>query len=1765
MAITSASTSGPTSFTSANDYGKVLTFNSTDGISVGSFVLSADQTTIPANANGNKGLKVTKVDPGKVTLNGELPGYVPTGTPVSFIGQPPGTVDLTTAPGYATFTCNPSSGTGTTLTFPSDKTDGIPVGATLDPIPGLVASGTQVTGATATTLELSTALRAALPAGQALTFKFKLSSGIIQHTKTIPVSWDFFFGEHYAVIPAGAATAVIPLTLTGTLPAYLDIKIRAVRVSKKIPDSITYYNVKVTDGELPAAELYQAIPASETSLYLALPPPPNAHTILLDMPGDGTPPNFGDLRLAIGNALKKDPIDGVTLPTLVNSSANCRRTAYDIAWSDHNDLPPLPDPLESLYTNPPNAGGGGSTTGTTSGGDSSSSNYEMDRQKFEGALKSFYSTRNANAERLTKFVAAASAAVACEQLSRSATTALIEFPVDPSATLTAAVESEILLGGLGVGGLSGLDFGVPAAFFYVLGASLHTTTTAAQRFQMATGDSVERLLQQFGTAEDTSLIGDPQGFAGDGLGSLTGITSFQAARRLSALGVSAASGSPSVTVLAGSPLASVVGDWLAATDPAGTQSPPPSYQQDDFAIWSRQLAVHDPQGYLDLDLDALTQGLVIPPFAASPAADATSGSTLTFGPGSGIGAGMPVSGPGIAPGTTVTAVNVSGATTTVTLSAPVTGTVATTSLLVFNYCIPPVTASTISACRAGKAELAFGDTTGISAGMTVLGVGIAPGTTVLSVTATAVTLGTGVTADVAAGSSIAFAVAPGSALPAVHAKTTAGCPSGTSLLTFAAATGVSAGMTAVAAGLPSGTTVLSVTAATVALSENATADIGTGSQITFVLAGGGPLPSLAARTTQDCPSGKQLTFSGTGSISVGMSAFGAGLAAGSTVADVTATAVTLSIDVTADVPSGSLVTFAFLPSTLAGQIAAWLPGTTSPATPHPTVATLKQVTAAQWTGFFAQPGNPQWLPPFTRPVAPGISSGQATPQAGYVATRIRAFVRAVQQFFTVSTVATTAQLPGAGTAATFDVPGYDPIKLAAENMSGFQFGGTLSDTAQAAAQNAFPGDQAGQAWLVQAMTTINELWEVAAAAVVPPASGTLPPEVSFSFSVMEALYARGFRSAADITALSQDDFQLALTGTVAYESVGALYSQAQITPPSSPAGGPPGTTFQPVNPDGSLVDCVPPPCLSPTGPIAYLQEMLTVSGLSSCDDPARASLTLDLAEPAEAGTTVLAFDTAAGVRPGMSATASQIPAGSTVSAVSAATATVTLSEPLSAKAPAGTVVTFAAPTLGTMLSQRRGPVGALTASRANLETPLPLIDLVNECLEYLGAAATPAGGTVYDTTAQMPDVLPGHSTPAAPGDANAAVEPAVFNKLKADFSACLLPYSQALDVSRTYLGWLGSSRFEEMRTFRRSITEFVLDPANEPAGFQAWLWRYPVRVDIAIEYLGITPEEYATLFQGAAAPPCVPTQGVLAGEGKPDGAALAAAPRGTIGLPAFLAETCLSYCEFYELWQSGFAGFRNGADREGGTFPECVPCCPEELWLQFPGNQQEHDMAELLVFARLWRKLRESCDGGYSFAELRDICDVLQLQRGGQSGLRPPAGGVPDAAGRLGAPPRQSRRPGRAGRGRGGPHAPAGAVGRPGRGPVAVGGAAADHAGGAARAAAAWLRAASPGVRQAADREPRPAVPAGWVRPGLGHRLLARTSGAHAAVRRSAGQGLRLPVQRRRADLPVHRRPAPRRRRPVPTAGGERGAGRPARAARRRARPRPVAAAPGTT
>ena len=168
----------------------------------------------------------------------------------------------------------------------------------LSPVPGLIEPGTTVTDATTTTVTLSQPLDGPLPAGQAITFNFMLSSGIAQHTVTLPVQWSFFGGEQYAVIPAAVATAVIPLN--SAPPDYLDIGIKATRGQELIPISETFYNVRWNSDVLPETpDQYQAIPASDTSLYLALPPPPALKPISLTIPCDGSAPQFDELKGAI--------------------------------------------------------------------------------------------------------------------------------------------------------------------------------------------------------------------------------------------------------------------------------------------------------------------------------------------------------------------------------------------------------------------------------------------------------------------------------------------------------------------------------------------------------------------------------------------------------------------------------------------------------------------------------------------------------------------------------------------------------------------------------------------------------------------------------------------------------------------------------------------------------------------------------------------------------------------------------------------------------------------------------------------------------------------------------------------------------------------------------------------------------------------------------------------------------------------------------------------------------------------------------------------------------------------------------------------------------------------------------------------------------------------------------------------------------------------------------------------------------------------------
>ncbi len=612
--------------------------------------------------------------------------------------------------------------------------------------------------------------------------------------------------------------------------------------------------------------------------------------------------------------------------------------------------------------------------------------------------------------------------------------------------------------------------------------------------------------------------------------------------------------------------------------------------------------------------------------------------------------------------------------------------------------------------------------------------------------------------------------------------------------------------------------------------------------------------------------------------------------------------------------------------------------------PLPDAAHLASATPGQWqTLLDSLPillllvGNPtQVLPPFTAP--------------GDFNARVAAFIRYVQQFFQLASPAAPLFPPVALDAAErYGVPAFDVIARTLADYPGFvafPFPFVLADL-EAAAAIAVPGDPQAQAWAVQTIWTINELYSLAA--IGKPAS--------FEFSVMEALFARGFTTREEVQDLPFADFQQALTGTVAYDFSAAIYANAGaplVFPPPPPPG------FHPINPC-CLTDCIPPLYLSPLGPIEYLREMLEVSERSTCDHP--------FAHPAGGHTR-----------------------------------------------------------LGEHIALRRGAVGTLAVTRANLETPLPLIDMVNECLEFM-ASTTPITkhGTVYNTAeeelaghklcaddccgceehsgeehpphdAKHPchqpgkifDALPEYSTPATPVAANAAVEPAVWDKLKGDFSTCCLPYNQALDVSRTYLDYFRSCRFEEMRTFRRCITEFVLDPIDQPPQFQTHLWRYPVRIDIAIEYLGISREEYTLLFKGVLPRDCAPRKR-QDDKGRHPGLppwelyGFASEHEGgtlwtdiVLRLPQFLRRTCLTYCQFIELWKCGPAKFRNAGERSG-IFPDCEPCCLEDFRIEFPEGHPAEALWTIEVFIRLWRKLKHLCGAGYTFCQLADICSVLHF------------------------------------------------------------------------------------------------------------------------------------------------------------------------------------------
>src|ERR1700733_11690756 len=325
------------------------------------------------------------------------------------------------------------------------------------------------------------------------------TSGIVQQYDLIPATLlenSFFQLE-------SVATAVIEVP---SPPRFENLRLVVTLGSggsaQPIPITIDYYDVLLSGGPAPDPGSWAFL---SPSLYLSIPAPPSsANSLSFTLPDDGTPPAFDSLLTAVNLVLGPDP--GGTLPDLGKLTLEqCRNLAYEVVWSQQGPVPTPPDPIEDLYTNPPNNGA------LLSGG--TPNQYEADRQQFEAQLQSYYALADATANRLTNYVYALSASVSCERLSLAATAARLEFPANPSQPGNGSTtEAEIIVTGL-VAANPPVGCGIPAAYFYALGAALPPQITPAQRYQLVTGDNLQRVLAALTSAINAGTVTDAEAFA----------------------------------------------------------------------------------------------------------------------------------------------------------------------------------------------------------------------------------------------------------------------------------------------------------------------------------------------------------------------------------------------------------------------------------------------------------------------------------------------------------------------------------------------------------------------------------------------------------------------------------------------------------------------------------------------------------------------------------------------------------------------------------------------------------------------------------------------------------------------------------------------------------------------------------------------------------------------------------------------------------------------------------------------------------------------------------------------------------------------------------------------------------------------------------------------------------------------------------------------------------------------------------------------------
>lgn len=442
----------------------------------------------------------------------------------------------------------------------------------------------------------------------------------------------------------------------------------------------------------------------------------------------------------------------------------------------------------------------------------------------------------------------------------------------------------------------------------------------------------------------------------------------------------------------------------------------------------------------------------------------------------------------------------------------------------------------------------------------------------------------------------------------------------------------------------------------------------------------------------------------------------------------------------------------------------------------------------------------------------------------------------------------------------------------------------------------------------KAILTIDELFRITD--VTPPTPGAL------RFSLMEALYARGFTSINSILELSSPDFKTALIGTIAYDFADDIYVLAGGTVgPVVPST----SNFVPVNSNGDLRNCIPFPHTSILGPASYLSELLVLDETSNCSTP---------------------FPV--------------IP-------------TITLSDLINNRR--GTIGS----SLNTAKNNLEVPIPLIDIVNESLEE---LVANGTTTGVIYNTSETEVKGLFFEThpPEKILCAIPEHSGPAFSADASIrATQDTAYNNLRTA-SGIGLPYDRSADILECYLGELqqdnnissGTSLFDLRRRFTHDIHEHF--SGTNPINFKTHLWRLPVTLELAIAYLGINQDEYELIFEGGAGA-ATPRQLY----GFPSSGPFTSVAK---KLDQFLNRTGLCYDDFILLWKSEFVLFD---DVGGSGFPEIEPKDLSPFEIDFSTGSDTDNLRKLIVGIRFWEKLKNLANANYSFDDIRDFDKVFEM------------------------------------------------------------------------------------------------------------------------------------------------------------------------------------------